>query len=60
MSEKNKTNQCFNCKSYFMEDELQKIVMNSSPIVLFICNTCSSNKSKPDTETTFENFELFI
>jgi|GEM_PF-3518489 hypothetical protein len=55
------TNQCYDCRGNFIENEMRKITMNSSPIVLFICKSCLGNNPKPgDTDTTFDNLKLFI
>ena len=61
MIDEYKTDQCFNCRYHFRENDMQKIALDSSPIVLFICNSCKANKPKPGkVEAIIGNLKLFI
>jgi hypothetical protein len=55
------TDQCYQCQSHFIKEEMLKITLESSPIVLYVCSSCSSNTTnKGIIDTAVENLKLFI
>ncbi len=55
------TDQCYQCKSHFIKDEMLKITLESSPIVLYVCNSCSDIHLTPgNIKTASGHLKLFI
>ena len=55
------TDQCYQCKSHFIKEGMLKIILQSSPIVLYVCSSCSGNTTnKGIIDTAVENLKLFI
>ncbi len=62
MNDENIKDQCCQCRINFNKNDIQRLKLDSTPINLFICNSCLSNNSKQQKSIvpTFKDLELFI